>query len=98
MVNNCYFVESILPMTTVKLKESLHRLIEEIDDEELLNAYLKIIERGLSSSENPIVGYTTKGDPITKSALVKRVRSASSRVKSGFFTSQEDLEKESENW
>ncbi|UII33135.1 hypothetical protein LVD17_04750 [Fulvivirga ulvae] len=85
-------------MLTVKLKESLHKLIDRIDDEELLNAYLKIIEKGLSSSIDPIAGYTTKGEPITKSTLVKRVRSASARVKSGTFTDQEDLEKESENW
>lgn len=98
LLNNRYFVESILRMSTVKLKESLHKLIDRIDDEELLNAYLKIIEKGLSSSIDPIAGYTTKGEPITKSTLVKRVKSASARVKSGTFTGQEDLEKESENW
>jgi len=86
-------------MTTVKLKESLHDLIDRIEDKELLSAYLKIIEQGVSSSiDDPIVGYTTKGDPITKTGLVSRARAASARVKSGEYTTQEDLEKESENW
>jgi len=85
-------------MAITSVKESLHDLIDRIEDEELLNAYLKIIEKGLPVSSDPIVGYTTKGEAITKSKLVQRVRAASERVKSGQYTSQEDLEKESENW
>ncbi|WP_211324115.1 hypothetical protein [Echinicola strongylocentroti] len=85
-------------MAITNVKESIHDLIDRIEDEELLNAYLKIIERGLHSSGDPIVGYTTKGEVLTKSKLVDRVRAASERVKSGQYTTQEDLEKESENW
>ncbi len=85
-------------MTTIKLKESLHYLIDKIEDEELLNAYLKIIKKGFQVSSEPIVGYSTKGEAITKSKLIQKVRSASDRVKSGKFTTQEDIEKESEGW
>lgn len=85
-------------MAIAKVKASLHDLIERIDDEELLNAYPKIIEKGLPGSSDPIVGYTTKGETITKSKLVQRVRAASQRVKSGEYTTQEDLEQASENW
>ena len=85
-------------MAITSVKESLHDLIDRIEDEELLNAYLKIIEKGLPVSSDPIVGYTTKGEAITKSKLVQRARAASERVKSGQYISQEDLEQESENW
>ena len=97
-INRYFVVKDFHHMTTVKLKESLHSLIDKIEDEELLNAYLKIIEKGLKDSSDPIVGYTTRGEAITKSKLVQRVRAASERVKSGNYTTQEDLEKESENW
>ncbi|MEQ8417796.1 MAG: hypothetical protein ACMVP2_26470 [Imperialibacter sp.] len=85
-------------MATATVRESLHHLIDSIEDEELLHAYLKIIEKALPVASDPIVGYTTKGEAITKSKLVQRAREASKRVKSGEYTSQEDLEKESENW
>lgn len=86
-------------MTATQLKESLHGLINKIEDEELLNAYLKIIESGIGKdSETEIVGYTPKGEPIVKTELIEQVRAASERVKSGKYISQEDLEKASENW
>ena len=85
-------------MAISTVKESLHDLIEKIEDEELLSAYLKIIEKALPISSDPIVGYTAEGEVITRSKLVQRVRAASNRVKSGLYTTQEDLERESENW
>jgi len=86
-------------MTAIQVKESLHDLINKIEDEELLNAYLKIIESGTAKSkETEIVGYNTKGDPITQAEMVETVRAASERVKSGKYISQEDLETASENW
>jgi len=85
-------------MTTAKVKESLHSLIDRIEDRELLAAYLKIIEMGQPASKDPIVGYTAKGKGISESGLVDEVKAASRRVKSGEYTAQEDLEKESANW
>ena len=98
MNRNRYFVEKEMSMTITDVKESLHDLIDRIEDQELLNAYLKIVEKGLPPSDDPIVGYTPQGDVITKSKLVQRVRAASDRVKSGHYTTQEDLERESESW
>jgi len=98
MIRNCYFVEKDIIMAVANVRKSLHNLIDRIEDEELLNAYHKIVENGLPVSSDPVVGYTSKGEPITKSKLIERVRAASSRVKSGQYTTQEDLEKESENW
>lgn len=44
------------------------------------------------------MGYNLDSSPITKEVLVKRVKSASKRVKSGQFITQEEIEKEIENW
>jgi hypothetical protein len=45
-----------------------------------------------------VVGYNVDGSPITKEHLLKRAKAASKRVKSGDFISQEELEKEIDNW
>lgn len=80
------------------VKESLHSIIDKIEDEELLHAYLKILEKAVSHSQDPIVGYKPNGDEILQSSMIQEVRAASGRVKAGDFISQEDLEKTAENW
>ena len=45
-----------------------------------------------------IVGYTTNGEPLTKDAYNKRLLLAEKQVACGDLISQEDLEKEVENW
>ena len=44
------------------------------------------------------VGYTVDGKPLTKSMYDKRLLKAEEQIAKGNFISQEDLEKESENW
>jgi hypothetical protein len=44
-----------------------------------------------------VVSYTAKGKPITRIELIKRVKAASKRAKSGVFISHEEIEKEAEN-
>lgn len=48
--------------------------------------------------EQDIVAYTADGQPLTKSAYKKELIDSESEIARGEFTSQEDLEKESENW
>jgi hypothetical protein len=45
-----------------------------------------------------VVGYTVNGEPLTKELYNKRLKEAEKQVKMGEYISQEDLEKESENW
>jgi hypothetical protein len=45
-----------------------------------------------------IVGYTTDGEPLTKEAYNARLLLAEKQIASGNYISQEDLEKEVENW
>lgn len=45
-----------------------------------------------------IVGYTADGKPLTKQAYNKRLLLAEEQIASGNIISQEDLEKEVENW
>lgn len=45
-----------------------------------------------------IVGYTVEGKPLTKASYNLRLAEAEEQLVSGQYTTQEDLEKESENW
>jgi len=45
-----------------------------------------------------IVGYTAEGKPLTKEAYNKRLQKAEEQIRSGEYFTQEELEKEAENW
>ena len=48
--------------------------------------------------EEMIVGYTTDGQPLTKNQYNERLLVAEKQIESGDYITQEDLEKEIENW
>jgi hypothetical protein len=48
--------------------------------------------------EEMVVGYTTDGQPLTKNQYNERLLVAEKQIESGDFITQEDLEKEIENW
>jgi hypothetical protein len=75
--------------------EKLH-LIEElvrIQDIRIIEQVKKLLMKN-----NSVVGYEINGDPITRKQLIKRIEQAEARIDNGIFTTQEDLEKEAENW
>jgi hypothetical protein len=45
-----------------------------------------------------VVGYTVEGEPLTKESYNKRLETAEKQIRSGDYLTQEELEKESENW
>jgi len=81
-------------MGTSELRKKLHKYIDNADED-----FLKIVYALSKDKIKPIVvGYTPDGRPITQKDLRNRVLSASKRVKDGNFITQEDIEKEIENW
>lgn len=48
--------------------------------------------------EEMVVGYTTDGKPLTKNQYNERLLVAEKQIESGDYITQEDLEKEIENW
>jgi hypothetical protein len=81
-------------MGVQKLREELHEYINHADERFLKMVYAMSKEY----KETDIAGYNADGSPITKESLVRRAKSASQRVKSGDFITQEEVEKEIENW
>jgi len=81
-------------MGVQKLREELHDYINRADERFLKMVYAMSKEY----KKSDIAGYNIDGSPITKEILLKRVKTASQRVKSGDFISQEEVEREIENW
>jgi len=59
-------------------------------------AVIKKIEQILDNEM--VVGYTVDGKPLTQKAYNERIELAEKQLKNGQTISQDDLEKESENW
>ena len=61
-------------------------------------AILRQLKEILDNESESIVGYGVNGEPITAEKFVNRVQEAEKRIAAGDFTSQEDVEREAENW
>ena len=75
-----------------KTKLSVIQKIMSVSKASLLDKIDKLLE------EEMIVGYTVDGKPLTKKAYDMRLQKAEEQLSSGEYVSQEELEKESENW
>ncbi|HNS30897.1 MAG: hypothetical protein UZ12_BCD005002471 [Bacteroidetes bacterium OLB12] len=76
--------------------EKLH-LIEELTRIQDIHI-IEQIKGLLKQKSNPVVGYEITGAPITRTQLIKQIEEAERRIDNGEYVTQEDLEKESENW
>ena len=81
-------------MGAAELRQELHDYIEQADMD-----FLRRVHAMSKEYEKPeIAGFTPDGTPIYSNELVKRVKAASKRVKAGDFATQEEVDKEVENW
>ena len=81
-------------MEALELRNNLLQYINKAD-ERLLKVVKAVME---SYWEDEVVAHTIDGKPLTKSAYKNELKDAIAEIKRGDFTTQEDLEKESENW
>lgn len=82
-------------MGVKKIREELHDNIIHADERFLKMVYAMSKEY---KKEHNIVGYSVDGSPIIKDSLIRQAKAASLKVKSGDFITQEEVEKEIENW
>ena len=64
-------------------------------DERLLKVVKAVIE---SYQENDVVAYTIARNPLTRITYKEELQEAIAEIKRGEYTTQEDLEKESNDW
>ncbi|MCD4694753.1 MAG: hypothetical protein K8S16_00825 [Bacteroidales bacterium] len=81
-------------MGTAELRNELHYYIDHADE-----TFLKMVRAMSKEYKKPdIVGYNVDGTPIKQQDLRNRVKAASKRVKSGDYITQEEVDKEVDNW
>jgi hypothetical protein len=80
-------------MGTVELRKELHGYIDKADDR-----FLKMVHALAKSYEVEEEDYTLPGPPMDVETYRNRIKQASARVKAGEYITQEDLEKEMEQW
>ena len=81
-------------MGALELREDLLQYINQAD-ERLLRVVKAVME---SYWEDEVVASTIDGKPLTKTAYKNELKEAITEIKRGDFTTQDDLEKEAENW
>jgi hypothetical protein len=81
-------------MTATVLHKEVRQYVDHADER-----FLRMVYAMSKEYENSlVVGYTAKGEPLTKDEIKERVKAASKRVKSGDFIAHEELEKEVQKW
>ncbi len=81
------------------IKEQRQRIIDQVNN--IDNAYvLRQIEQLLDENmlKEPVVAYSANGQPLTKKDLIARIEKAEEDIKNGDYLSQEDFERESDQW
>ncbi|MFV5693575.1 hypothetical protein ACM55K_16245 [Flavobacterium sp. LT1R49] len=81
-------------MGALELRDSILESINTAD-ERLLKVVKAVIE---SYQDEEIVAFTVDGKPITRAIYKSELVEAKAEIKRGEHSTQEDLEKESENW
>jgi competence protein ComGC len=79
-------------MNTAQIRKELHQYIDKGDER-----FLRLVHAIATNYESD-EDHTSPGSPMTVESYKTRIRNAKERVKSGYYTTQEDLEKEMEQW
>jgi len=83
---------TLTAMNTAKIREELHQYIDKGDER-----FLRLVH-ALARSYEGEEDYTLPGSPMDVETYRTRIKNASERAKAGYYTTQEDLEKEMEQW
>lgn len=79
-------------MNTTQIKKELHQYIDSGDER-----FLRLVH-AVATNYKSEEDFTLSGPPMDEKIYKNRIRSARERVKAGYFTTHEDLEKEIEQW
>lgn len=80
-------------MGTAELRKEVQSYIEKADDR-----FLRMVHALKREYEEKEEDYTLPGQPMDVETYRRRIKEASEQVKAGDYTTQEDLEKEMEQW
>lgn len=87
-------------MSKNDIKIELITWLTNLDDEQMLRQ-LKAAKDDIifvEESKSMVIGYRPNNSPVIKSEFLTIIQQAQNQIKSGEFTTLEQLEKEIENW
>lgn len=80
-------------MDTSELRLELHRIIDQVKDNNILRAIHMLL-----SSQLNIFAHTVDGKPLTKEELDNMLELSEEDIKAGRLTNQKDLKEEIKSW
>lgn len=83
-------------MNVLKKRDYIHSHLHQIDESVVNEVFEKLY--AIIENKDPILGYETSGNPITKSVLLTRLKKAKESIDAGDYITHEDLKKEAESW
>lgn len=85
-------------MQKLELKDIIKTNLDTADDR-LLRIIQGVMENYYEENENnKIIGFSIKGEPLTKAKYIQRIKEAEKNIEGGNFTSHEDLLNEMKKW
>ena len=83
-------------MSTLEMRQALHKRIDQIDEKFLKAVYAMVV--AYLDEEDPIVGYEVDGRPIYASLLREELEKEVENAERGNYISAEELDKKSRAW
>jgi len=85
-------------MNKKSLKSDINDILNRIEDEAILEAYLDILKNVLKVQQHQIIGYSASGETLSSKDLERKIDQAKEDIKAGKKTSHDDLKNEAKNW
>lgn len=86
-----------LIMSVTEQRSQAPELLDQLNDE-FFSAVYALLETYVRQQQEPIVGYTTKGEAVTARQFVAEADAAVDAAKAGKSITIQELEKRSEEW
>jgi len=83
--------QKILTMDVKAAKQALHKMIDRIEDNELLNLYVKLLEREINRTDDVFFDTSDKD-------LISRAESSLLSIKNGNVRNLKEFKKDVEKW
>jgi len=81
-------------MSTTEMKTQIHDYLEQVDDA-LVQAIHTILNKQITQQSNPVLGYSSNGEPIRAEEALERYEKSVKEFEAGNFITIEELDKKS---
>lgn len=78
-------------MSTVELKTQIHEYVEQLQDDNFIQAIYSMLDTYVTKQQDAIIGYDTKGNPKYASKMQKKYEEGIEEIKRGEGKSLEEM-------